>query len=72
MIAPSAEPQGMGEAFVYLHKMPGPHNVDVRGNSRLIRGRRGSLETPALRPHSGMFDERARIRDRNSAGGSVY
>ena len=28
---------GMGEAFVYLHKMPGPHNVDVRGNSGLIR-----------------------------------
>ena len=28
---------GMGEAFVYLHKMPGPHNADVRGNSGLIR-----------------------------------
>lgn len=27
----------MGEAFVYLHKMPGPHNTDVRGNSWLIR-----------------------------------
>ena len=26
----------MGDALVYLHKMPGPHNVDVRGNSRLI------------------------------------
>jgi hypothetical protein len=25
------------EAFVYLHKMPGPHNADVRGNSGLIR-----------------------------------
>ena len=33
----------MGEAFVYLHKMPGPHNADVRGNSaahsRVARGR---------------------------------
>jgi hypothetical protein len=28
---------GVGEAFVYLHKMPGPHNADVRGNSGLIR-----------------------------------
>ena len=27
----------MHEAFVYLHKMPGPHNADVRGNSWLIR-----------------------------------
>jgi hypothetical protein len=27
----------MGDALVYLHKMPGPHNVDVRGNSRLMR-----------------------------------
>ena len=27
----------MHEALVYLHKMPGPHNADVRGNSRLIR-----------------------------------
>lgn len=26
----------MREAFVYLHKMPGPHNADVRGNSWLI------------------------------------
>lgn len=25
------------EAFAYLHKMPGPHNADVRGNSWLIR-----------------------------------
>jgi hypothetical protein len=22
---------------VYLHKMPGPHNADVRGNSPLVR-----------------------------------
>lgn len=28
----------LGDALVYLHKMPGPHNADVRGNSRLIRG----------------------------------
>ena len=27
----------IGEVFVYLHKMPGPHNADVRGNSWLIR-----------------------------------
>ena len=27
----------IGEAMVYLHKMPGPHNVDVRGNSGLLR-----------------------------------
>jgi hypothetical protein len=26
----------MREAFVYLHKMPGPHNADVRGNSWLV------------------------------------
>lgn len=25
------------EAFVSLHKMPGPHNADVRGNSGLVR-----------------------------------
>jgi hypothetical protein len=29
--------QSLGEAFVYLHKMPGPHNVEVRGNSGLVR-----------------------------------
>jgi hypothetical protein len=28
---------GIGDAVVYLHKMPGPHNADVRGNSALIR-----------------------------------
>jgi hypothetical protein len=28
----------MAAAFVYLHKMPGPHNADTRGNSPLIRG----------------------------------
>lgn len=29
--------RGIGDALVYLHKMPGPHNADLRGNSRLIR-----------------------------------
>lgn len=29
--------QSLGDALVYLHKMPGPHNVEVRGNSRLLR-----------------------------------
>jgi hypothetical protein len=28
---------GLGDAVVYLHKMPGPHNADLRGNSPLIR-----------------------------------
>ena len=27
----------LGEAMVYLHKMPGPHNADLRGNSWLVR-----------------------------------
>lgn len=29
--------QSFGDALVYLHKMPGPHNADVRGNSALMR-----------------------------------
>jgi hypothetical protein len=29
--------QSLGEALVYLHKMPGPHNADLRGNSGLVR-----------------------------------
>lgn len=29
--------QSFGDALVYLHKMPGAHNVDVRGNSRSMR-----------------------------------
>jgi hypothetical protein len=33
----TARRQSIGDALVYLHKMPGPHNVDVRGNSGLIR-----------------------------------
>jgi hypothetical protein len=30
--------QSLGEGLVYLHKMPGPHNADVRGNSWQMRG----------------------------------
>jgi hypothetical protein len=26
----------LSDAFVYLHKMPGPHNADVRGNSPMM------------------------------------
>ncbi len=26
------ESQGLGAALIYLHKMPGPHNVKIRGN----------------------------------------
>jgi hypothetical protein len=33
----TSQQQSIGEAFVYLHKMPGPHNADVRGNSGLIK-----------------------------------
>lgn len=29
--------QSIGDALVYLHKMPGAHNVDVRGNSWPMR-----------------------------------
>jgi len=29
--------QSLGDALVYLHKMPGPHNIDVRGNSPFMR-----------------------------------
>ena len=29
--------RSLGDALVYLHKMPGPHNAEVRGNSELIR-----------------------------------
>ena len=28
---------GLSDAVVYLHKMPGPHNVNIRGNSFYIR-----------------------------------
>jgi hypothetical protein len=33
----SAREHSFGDALVYLHKMPGPHNVDVRGNTPLMR-----------------------------------
>ena len=33
----SSRDHSLGAAFVYLHKMPGPHNADVRGNSSLMR-----------------------------------
>ena len=29
--------RSIGDAIVYLHKMPGPHNAEVRGNFGLIR-----------------------------------
>ena len=28
---------GIADAMVYLHKMPGPHNVNIRGNSGHVR-----------------------------------
>jgi hypothetical protein len=37
MATVTSRSHGIGEAVVYLHKMPGPHNADVRGNSGLIR-----------------------------------
>ena len=33
----SSREHSLGDALVYLHKMPGPHNVDLRGNSPLMR-----------------------------------
>jgi hypothetical protein len=39
--------QSFGDALVYLHKMPGPHNVDVRGNSRPMRAWRGLADASA-------------------------
>jgi len=35
------------EAFVYLHKMPGPHNAAFRGNSTLIRAWRIAADATA-------------------------
>lgn len=34
----SSRSQLVGDVLVYLHKTPGPHNVDVRGNSAFMRG----------------------------------
>ena len=33
----SARSTGLRDALVHLHKMPGPHNVNVRGNSTWMR-----------------------------------
>jgi len=33
----SSRTQPFSDALVYLHKTPGPHNVDVRGNSPFMR-----------------------------------
>lgn len=37
MATVTSRKHGIGDAVVYLHKMPGPHNADLRGNSRMIR-----------------------------------
>ena len=37
----------LGDAIVYLHKMPGQHNVDVRGNSLFIRAWRVAADATA-------------------------
>ena len=36
--AVAAAGQSLAEAVAYLHKMPGPHNVAVRGNTPAMRG----------------------------------
>lgn len=33
----STRDHSLSDALVYLHRMPGPHNADVRGNSPLVR-----------------------------------
>jgi hypothetical protein len=33
----SSRSQAFGDVLVYLHKTPGPHNADVRGNSPFMR-----------------------------------
>lgn len=37
----SSRPTGTADALVYLHKMPGPHNVAIRGNAWFMRVWRG-------------------------------
>jgi hypothetical protein len=37
----SSRPTGTADALVYLHKMPGPHNVAIRGNAGFMRVWRG-------------------------------
>ena len=39
--------QSFGDALVYLHKMPGPHNADVRGNWWPMRAWRGLADASA-------------------------
>lgn len=34
----SSRRQPIGDVLVYLHKSPGPHNADTRGNSAFMRG----------------------------------
>ena len=43
----SPRDHSFGDAVVYLHKMPGPHNADVRGNSPLMRWWRGFADATA-------------------------
>ena len=43
----TARTRAVSDALVYLHKMPGPHNADVRGNSPLIRGWRAFADATA-------------------------
>lgn len=45
--AVTARRQTLGDALVYLHKMPGPHNVDVRGNSGPMRAWRVAADATA-------------------------
>jgi len=33
----SSRNQPLGDVLMYLHKTPGPHNVDIRGNSAFMR-----------------------------------
>jgi len=35
--AVSVRETGLGDAIVHLHKMPGPHNVNMRGNSTYMK-----------------------------------
>ena len=39
--AVSVRETGLADALVHLHKMPGPHNVNMRGNSTYMRVWRG-------------------------------
>lgn len=37
----ASRPTGIADATVFLHKMPGPHNVGIRGNTGFMRAWRG-------------------------------